>query len=231
MIYQERMRTTKDFVTDMVANATVGAILNLDVAGISFLRFSDATQIRSLINGFGGQELVFANANTASLEVSNEDTGGTASGRIITGTGASVYIAAGGLGFLKYDLTTARWRLLAGGGSSGFDAGANAVQSLAAATSMATIGNGMRKYRVDSTGGEVVLSMTPFGATQASEGAAFLITGTSDTNYPIYRPSSNNEGFRGQGDFAATNGAQLFVCYDSVSRRWVEISRSTPVLL
>lgn len=226
----ERMRTTKDFGTDITEVTTAGVILAGDAANKSFLRYTAATRIRSFSGLFNGQELVIANANTVALELTNEDALASANDRIITGSGASVFIQPGALAFLKYDSIAGRARLLAGGGANGFDAGVNAVETLAAGASMTTIGNGFRKYRViGSAAGENVLSTTPFGATQASEGAAFLIVGTSSANYPVYRPSNNNEGFVGQGDFEATNQAQLLVEYDSVSRRWIEISRMTPV--
>jgi len=60
-------------------------------------------------------ELTNISANT--INITNQDAASAAANRIITGTGATYVLAADETVIVRYDATTARWRLLAGTGA------------------------------------------------------------------------------------------------------------------
>jgi hypothetical protein len=122
-LLQERLRTTKDFVTDRSADvATAGTISNLSVTGTSFLRLTAVTTLETIVADTSGKEVTIVNANTVSATIQNE-TGSTAANRIITGTGGNITWPAGAGCTFKYDDAASRWRIAsivsAGGDVSG----------------------------------------------------------------------------------------------------------------
>jgi hypothetical protein len=75
---------------------------------------SDASRdISSIAGGRSGRRLTIINVGSNNIVLRDESAAlGTAANRIITGTGASITLAANGKAHLIYDDTTARWRVV-----------------------------------------------------------------------------------------------------------------------
>lgn len=74
---------------------------------------SDAARtITGIAAGKSGQRIILVNVGSFSITLSNQDVLSAAANRIITGTGASVVLAADDAAELLYDDTTARWRIV-----------------------------------------------------------------------------------------------------------------------
>lgn len=111
-LFQERLRTTKDFITDRGAdNTTAGTLSDVSTTDTSFLRFTLATVINSLAGGVTGKHLTIVNANSVGISIVN-DSGGTEANRILTGTGANITLAVGASIDLVYDDGAFRWRVV-----------------------------------------------------------------------------------------------------------------------
>ncbi|HYE59427.1 MAG TPA: hypothetical protein VD948_13020 [Rhodothermales bacterium] len=82
-------------------------------AGYFFRLSSDASRnITGIAGGANGRKILLVNVGSNDIVLTNEDGASTAANRVITGTGASVTLAANDTAELIYDSTTARWRLL-----------------------------------------------------------------------------------------------------------------------
>lgn len=95
---------------------TTGNIVDLDFANAPVLRMNNATlaTIQGLKAGTDGQELTIISVGAGQVNLSHQDAGdGTAANRIINRVTSGVTPLAAGVGSarLKYDATTARWRL------------------------------------------------------------------------------------------------------------------------
>lgn len=111
-LLQERLRTTKDLITDRGAdNTTAGTLSDVSTTGTSFLRFTLATVINSFAGGVTGKHLTIVNANGVGISIVN-NSGGTAVNRILTGTGANIVLASGASIDLRYDDAASRWRVV-----------------------------------------------------------------------------------------------------------------------
>lgn len=79
-------------------------------AGVFRLSTDAARTVTGFTNGVDGRRVQIFNVGAQNLIVANQSASSTAANRVITGTGASVTIAADGAARLVYDGTTARWR-------------------------------------------------------------------------------------------------------------------------
>lgn len=104
-------------------SASTGAADDVATTGTSFIRFTNAslTSISSFANPSDGKYLVIMNRVGAAVTIKN-DSGGTATNRIRTGTGADLSLANDVSMLLQYDNTTTRWNVIGnylGGAPSG----------------------------------------------------------------------------------------------------------------
>lgn len=100
-------------------NTTAGTLNDVSTLGTSFFRFTLATTLTGLANGYTGKILCITNINSVSLAILNENVGSVVANRIITGTGADISLAAGASLLLRYDDGASRWRVAGGSGSGG----------------------------------------------------------------------------------------------------------------
>jgi hypothetical protein len=87
--------------------------------GVLF-RITSATAltITSVSGGVDGRIITLANASSNAVTLQN-DSGGTAANRIITGTGSNLSVPAGSTVQLAYDSSSSRWRVIGGTATSG----------------------------------------------------------------------------------------------------------------
>ena len=112
-----KLRTSRNVVVtpaQITANQNNYAIGTANVLRLS----SDAARnITGIVNGGSptedGRELLIINVGAQDIVLTNEDAASTAINRIITGTGASVTLATLASARLIYDVTSARWRIVA----------------------------------------------------------------------------------------------------------------------
>lgn len=90
---------------------TSGAIHNLDIAKISVIKFTQATEVTGFNSNEEGRELIIFNDNSSPLTIKNESTDSTASNRIQTDTDSDVTLRQFGTAILKYDSSSNRWRI------------------------------------------------------------------------------------------------------------------------
>ncbi|PJZ98864.1 hypothetical protein CH369_18030 [Leptospira levettii] len=90
---------------------TSGAIHNLDIAKISVIKFTQATEVTGFNSNEEGRELIIFNDNSSPLTIKNESTDSTASNRIQTDTNSDVTVRQYGTAILKYDSSSIRWRI------------------------------------------------------------------------------------------------------------------------
>ncbi|TGM95039.1 hypothetical protein EHR02_00100 [Leptospira levettii] len=90
---------------------TSGAIHNLDIARISVIKFTQATEVTGFTGNEEGRELIIFNDNASPLTIKNESSSSTASNRIQTDTNSDVTIRQYGTVILKYDTVSSRWRI------------------------------------------------------------------------------------------------------------------------
>lgn len=102
-------------------DAATGANQTLSTTTTKYVRLTAAgtlTSVDMIPAGTQGQELVLINLTGAPVSLNNE-TGGTAANRILTGTGAAVSLADNASIPLTYDTSEARWMVTAGTGGGG----------------------------------------------------------------------------------------------------------------
>lgn len=98
-------------VTNVASNATrhwariSGNVVTSVITGI------DATAVQD------GDSFELTNVSANAIDITHQDAASAAANRIISPTGATYTIAADETVLIRYDLTTARWRLLAGTGT------------------------------------------------------------------------------------------------------------------
>jgi hypothetical protein len=95
--------------------AFTGTQNDLSLGRNTFVRLSgSSTPIVTGIsaNNQNGKILILANVGATAIQINNQDSGSTATNRILTGTGANISLAADAALMFIYDATTARWRKL-----------------------------------------------------------------------------------------------------------------------
>lgn len=109
---------------------------------------------------------------------------------------------------------TIRTELVNAFGSGGYIAEAS-LQSLAAGATITLDANAFKPMvPVESTGGAVTLSGTPFGASPGfSGGKEIILVGTDDTNYPVIEHNDASAGFYLNGKIELKKGVMVLVTY------------------
>lgn len=100
------------------SNATLASILENSVIRVTNAALVSIDMIPA---GFANQKFILVNATGVTLSVNNE-TGGTAANRVLTGTGSAISMSPDANLWFSYDAVTSRWRVVggSGGGSVGF---------------------------------------------------------------------------------------------------------------
>lgn len=103
----------KDSITrdNISINTTVGAIHNLDIAKISAIKFTQATELTGFNSNEDGREIIIFNDNATPLTIKNQSTDSTETNRIITDTNADITIRQYGTVIFKYDSDSERWKI------------------------------------------------------------------------------------------------------------------------
>jgi hypothetical protein len=126
-IHQTSGTLVEDFSTD---SSTTGANAAVASPSTPVVRLTNAslTSIDTIASPSAGRILTIVNATGASVTVNN-DTGGTAANRILTGSQAAITLSDEASLILKYDSTESRW-LVIGGTGSGAGASLNTIFQL-----------------------------------------------------------------------------------------------------
>jgi hypothetical protein len=107
--FAERLNAAQEFATIRGTDiATAGTVADVANSSTSYLRFTAATQLTSLVAGPSGKQLVITNTNASPLLVKNLT--GTAGNQIFTGTGADISLISGASLSLIYDDASTLWR-------------------------------------------------------------------------------------------------------------------------
>jgi hypothetical protein len=86
---------------------------------------------------------------------------------------------------------------------------------------------GMQRRKIQSDGGAITASSTPFGSGGGWPDATVVrLLGTSDANAVTLVSSDIDYGFYINGDITLTKFVQLTVEWDATELRWYEISRN-----
>lgn len=222
-LYQERLRTTRDLITDRgTDNATSGTLSDVSTTGTSFLRFTAATALNSLAGGVTGKYLIITNANSVDLSIVN-DSGGTAANRILTGTGGNITLSPGASLKLIYDDSAARWRVV-GGVAGGFSVAS--TQSVAGGGTIPLGAGFFQTIPVAGSGGAQAASTTPFGSTPPLNGTVLRLIGTSNSNTLTLAHNDATNGCLLAGECVLGRGSVIDLQYVSSLSRYVEISRN-----
>lgn len=200
---------------EQIDSATTGANQTISPTK-SFLKVTNAAlaSIHNIATITEGAVLVLVNGTGASLTIKN-DTGGTASRRIKTGTGSDLTLADGASLLLVYDFHVTRWQVIGGSGGGG-GLTSTAVQSLAAGATAVLPAGSRKRIRIKSTGGEVT-SLIPNGTANNDE---LFILGTDDDN-PVVIANSGN--VRANGDLRFTAGVLHALVWDQTDTKWYQV--------
>lgn len=100
-------------------NAT-GANATLSAVTTTVVRLTNASlvSVDMIPAGYSAQPVVIENKTTVSILINNE-TGGTAANRILTGTGSNLTVEINASIILIYDTTSSRWHVVGGSGGGG----------------------------------------------------------------------------------------------------------------
>ncbi len=106
-------RNTTDYTATGIQND-----VNFGTGALFRITSASALTITSIANPADGRIITLANASSNVVTLQN-DSGGTAANRIITGTGGSLAIPTGSTVQLAYDSSTQRWRVIGGTATAG----------------------------------------------------------------------------------------------------------------
>lgn len=100
--------------------STTGSSNDVSTSSFSLLRYTGAgtATITGFANGSDGKYLVFMNASSSTVTISNDSASSVAANRVITGTGADLSMAAASSILLVWDTGASRWRVIGGSGGS-----------------------------------------------------------------------------------------------------------------
>lgn len=228
--FQERIRTNRDLVTDRAADVvTAGTLNDVPTANLMYLRLTLATTVSSFANPLSGKHLVVTNANTVNCTVVN-NAGGTATNRILTGTGADAILAPGASMFLIYDDAVSLWRCTGVSFSAAVTTGFTVTDQLAltAGAQITPAAVAFQAFRVQGNAGAVSLSTTPFttSAPGFGTGAVIMLIGNSNTNTVTVTFSDISKGFTGRTSVTLGKFDTLLLEYNAALDRYVEQARN-----
>lgn len=105
--------------TQAVDSTTTGANQNVAAPTVGTIIFTNASlsSIQNIGAGAAGRVLVIKNSTGVNVTINN-DSGGTAADRIVTGNGANIILPTTASLLLQYDSSASRWTVIGGSGSS-----------------------------------------------------------------------------------------------------------------
>lgn len=149
---QQLVETVATDSTTTGTNTTLAAF----TTGIVRLTNASLTSLSGIPAGVNGQTLTIENVTGASYVLNNDEATATAADRILTGNSAPITIKDTASILLKYDGTTARWRVIGGSGSGSGSGAVNLIlnpDGEAGTTGWATYADAAGSRPVDGTGG------------------------------------------------------------------------------
>jgi hypothetical protein len=196
----------------------------------TFIKLTNAS-LTSINNIVGGTDkcklLLLKNAVGGILSIVN-DTGGTASDRIVTGTAANIDMEDLSTLLLAYDSDANRWTVV--GGSGGGSGSANTVTddlTLTASDTLAITVAGIQTWRVQGNAAAISLSNTPFGTTPPADGGIIHLIGNSDTNSVTLNYNDAADGCIGNfSSIELFKGSMASFMYSLSLDRYVLISKT-----
>lgn len=178
---------------DIASAATIAALSTSKPA--VFVTGSTATIVQGLDATGINKTLFIHNKTTVAVTLAHQNVSATATNRLILPDSRDIVLQPNTSIELIYDSTDTRWRLKSGSGSGGGGAAVFTLQSIAAAGTITVNDVDQIQFRrVQSTGGVVDLSVTPFGSTVPKDGAQIIVVGDSDANSVII---TNNDAAKG----------------------------------
>lgn len=115
-----------------------------------------------------------------------------------------------------------RTELIAAFGSDSYISEAS-LQTLSAGSTITLDANAFKPMvPVESSGGAVTISSTPFGASPGFQGGKeIVLIGTSDTNYPIIEHNDASAGFYLNGKIELKKGVMVMIIYIAALDRFL----------
>lgn len=202
-------------------DTATGANQTLTSPATMFIRLTSGTltSIDGIPAPSTGKTLVLINATGVSVSINNE-TGATAANRILTGANGNFTFQDTAAVFLVYDLTSSRWRMIGGAGSS------KAVSTFSGTSITPASGSNDQTW-VYNGGSAQTFTTTGFGTISSlSNGTKFTIMGSSDTNTITIQESDISDGRLMNGDIILKKGKYIIFEYNSTLGRMVEVGRS-----
>lgn len=187
--------------------STTGVSNDVNFGNTSLIRLTGSTNqtITGISNGADGKLLTIINAGVNPAIISNQSASSTQANRIITGTASDLVLAIDSSILLTYDSSSSRWRIVGGaGGSSGGDS-ATTIQSVTAATTLASWGY---TVKADSTAASYTVTLPP---AVSNTGKLIEVVKTDNSANAISIGASGSETING-----STNKIYLYNQGDSV---------------
>lgn len=216
-------RHRAQFIGDLANDGATGSAQTLSTAATPIVRLTSGTlvSVAGVPAGNNGQFLVVMNASGVTIQILDESASATAGNRIRTGTGADFAMQNNASVFLIYDNTSARWRMIGGGGGgapyvSTFTGTAITPQS--GYTNQTWVYTGSSAQSFDTTGFGTLTSLT--------NGTTFTIVGSDDSNTLTIDESDIADGRIQNGSQTLGRGQFAIYQYNSTLARMVLIGRS-----
>ena len=184
--------------------------------------------VNNISTHLNGRIVIIKNDTSATITIIN-NSGGTASHRIITGTGSDLTMLAGSAVILAYDGNANRWQVVggSGGGSSTLFGSTGSPRSVVAATGitsgashMSTTASKQIIFVVGSVAGESDVSASPQITAGTIVGQEMRIVGTSDSDYILLEDGT---GLSLNGPWYSYNNDTLDLYWNGTV--WSEFSR------
>lgn len=158
--------------------ATTGANATITNPATSFLRLTNAslTSVDMISAPVAGEVITIVNATGVDITINN-DLGGTAANRILTGTKANLTLKDEASIIVKYDSTESRWMVI-GGTGAGSGSGINYILSSdgGSTTGWATYADAAAAIPVDGTGGSPNVTFATTTSAPLVGTSSFLFT-------------------------------------------------------
>ena len=178
-----------------------GAAATVTPSTRSFVRLTNSslTSIATIGATDTGRIIVVSNVTGNSINILNEGTG-TASQRILTGTGADVSLDNTGSAHFIYDSTTARWRLIARSSAGGI------------ATPVSLVNGGTNKALTPTAGGIVYSDSDSFEITAAGTTGQYISSnGTSAPTWASFTAPTRQGFTSGSGTYTTPAGVRWII--------------------
>jgi len=197
-------------------DASAGAVNALFTTNRTLIRLTGAvTAINGITNAYAGKLIAIYNDTGASFNVNNLDAGAVASDQILTGTGATLVLAAGQLALFIYQDTDAKWLVVAGGGG-----GASFVESNLTTSTVTLTSSGAQRFRY--TGGSAQ-TISSIDTSACVPNTIVEFYGTSDSN-TLKLQSLSNLKLNGACELGEYSVIQFR--FDATENALIEIARN-----